>query len=142
RDGSAAVNLRFAAAACAACGLRARCTRSRTGRGLQLNEHYELLAARRAEAQTAAFRAKLRRRAGIEATLSELVRRHELRRHRYRGAAPRELENLLKGAAWHLKRLDRVLATRPPRVAATARRALPWPPIPAHPPSRPSPARR
>ena len=65
---------------------------------------------------------KLRTRAGIEATLSELVRRHGLRRHRYRGDAKRHLEHLLKAAACNLKRLTRALATRQhaPTVAAMA----------------------
>ena len=58
----------------------------------------------RAEAQTPAFRAKLRTRAGIEATLSELVRAHGLRRHRYRGDAKRHLEHLLKAAACSFSR--------------------------------------
>jgi transposase len=87
RDGSRAVNIRFAAATCAACPLRARCTTGTSGRSLHLSEHYELLAARRLEAQTAAFKERLRARPAIEAPLSELVRSHGLRRHRYRGEA-------------------------------------------------------
>lgn len=51
-------------------------------------------------------------RPAIEATLSELVRRHGLRRHRYRGARKRHRENLLKAAACNLKRLARALAAR------------------------------
>lgn len=113
RDGSKAVNIQFAAAACAACPLRAKCTTSQSGRSLHLTEHYDLLQARRAEAKTAAFRERMRARPGIEATLSELVRCHGLRRHRYRGAAKRRFENLLKGAACNLKRLLRALALRP-----------------------------
>jgi len=113
RDGSPAVNIQFAAATCQACPLRPQCTTSQSGRSLHLSAHYELLEARRAEAQTAAFREQMRARPAIEATLSELVRQHGLRRHRYRGEAPRALENLLKGAACNLKRLLRAVATRP-----------------------------
>jgi hypothetical protein len=87
RDGSQAVNIHFAAATCAACPLRARCTTGSSGRSLHLSEHDELLAARRLEAQTAAFKERLRARPAIEGTLSELVRTHGLRRHRYRGKA-------------------------------------------------------
>jgi hypothetical protein len=112
RDGSASIQLRFPAAVCNACPLRAQCTTSRDGRNLSLSEHYERLVARRAEAQTPAFRDKLRTRAGIEATLSELVRRHGLRRHRYRGDAKRHFEHLLTAAACNLKRLARALAAR------------------------------
>jgi transposase len=109
RDGSRAVNIQFAAATCAACPLRAQCTSGQSGRSLHLSAHYELLAARRAEAQTEAFRERMRARPAIEATLSELVRGHGLRRHRYRGEAKRHFENLLTGAACNLKRLVRAL---------------------------------
>jgi hypothetical protein len=112
RDGSQAINIQFAAAACAACPLRERCTASTGGRSLHLSEHYERLQARRAEARTPAFRAKMRARPAIEATLSELVRSHGLRQHRYRGDAKRSMENLCKGAACNLKRLLRALARR------------------------------
>jgi len=112
RDGSRSLQIRFPAGVCAACPLRPQCTTSARGRNLSLSEHYERLAARRAEAQTPTFRAKLRTRAGIEATLSELVRQHGLRRHRYRGDAKRHFEHLLKAAACNLKRLARALVAR------------------------------
>jgi transposase len=112
RDGSASVQIRFPAAVCNACPLRPQCTTSQAGRNLSVSEHYERLVARRAEAQTPTFRAKLTTRAGIEATLSELVRAHGLRRHRYRGDAKRHFEHLLKAAACNLKRLARALTAR------------------------------
>jgi transposase len=118
RDGSRAVNIQFAAATCAGCPLRAQCTSGTSGRSLHLSAHYELLAARRVEAQTEEFRARMRARPAIEATLSELVRGHGLRRHRYRGEAKREMENVLKGAACNLKRLVRALVARWERDAA------------------------
>src|SRR5207248_11368862 len=95
----------------------------KSGRSLHLSEHYEL-AARRAEAQTEAFRERMRARPAIEATLSELVRAHGLRRHRYRGEAKRHFENLLKGAACNLKRLVRALVARWEREAAASARAV------------------
>jgi len=112
RDGSRSIQIRFPAAVCNACPLRPQCTTSTSGRNLSLSEHYERLVARRAEAQTPAFREKLKTRAGIEATLSELVRSHGLRHHRYRGDAKRHFEHLLKAAACNLKRLARALAAR------------------------------
>jgi hypothetical protein len=120
RDGSRALQIRFPAAACAACPLRAQCTTAKGGRSLSLSEHHARLEARRAEAQTAAFKTRLKTRAAIEGTISELVRAHGLRRHRYRGAAKRHFENLLKGAACNLKRLARALAARPALVGAPA----------------------
>lgn len=123
RDGSRSLQIRFPRAVCAACPLRPRCTTAAGGRNLSLSEHHARLVARRAEAQTAAFKTKLHARAAIEGTLSELVRAHGLRRHRYRGAAQRHLENLLKGTACNLKRLARAVAARPALAAALAGRA-------------------
>jgi len=113
RDGSRAVHIQFPTAVCAVCPLRAACTTSKQGRSLHLSEHYEVLAAHRVRAQSPEFQAQLTRRAGIEATLSELVRQHGFRRHRYRGATKRALENLLKCAACNLKRLARALLACP-----------------------------
>jgi transposase len=112
RDGTRAVSVRFAAATCAACPLRYRCTESKSGRSLHLGEHHERLQARRAEAGTPEFKEETRARPAVEATLSELVRGYGLRRHRYRGEAKRRLENALKGAACNLYRLARALAER------------------------------
>jgi hypothetical protein len=123
-DGSQSVHIQFATAVCAACPLRPQCTTGKSGRSLRLSEHYELVAARRVEAQTEAFRERMRARPAIEATLSELVRKHGLRRHRYRGEAKRHFENLLKGAACNLKRLVRALAARWERAGTWAAPAL------------------
>jgi hypothetical protein len=124
RDGSRAVHIQFAAKTCAACPLRAQCTTAKDGRSLSLSEHYELLQARRAESQTPAYKQRLRARPAIEATLSELVRSHGFRRHRYRGDDKRDAENLLKAAACNLKRLARALLTHPPAPAAAPACAL------------------
>jgi len=124
RDGSRAVHIQFAAKTCAACPLRAQCTTAKDGRSLHLSEHFERVQAHRALAQTPEYRARLRRRAGIEATLSELVRQHGFRRHRYRGEGKRPFENLLKGAACNLKRLARALVTHPPVPGCVPTRAL------------------
>jgi transposase len=123
-DGSQSVHIQFAAAVCAVCPLRPQCTTGQSGRSLRLSEHYELVAARRREAQTEEFRDRMRARPAIEATLSELVRKHGLRRHRYRGEAKRAFENLLKGAACNLKRLVRALVARWERDAAASALAV------------------
>jgi Transposase DDE domain len=120
-DGSQSVHIQFAAAVCP---LRAQCTTGKSGRSLRLSEHYEVVAARRVEAQTEEFRERMRARPAIEATLSELVRKHGLRRQRYRGEAKRHFENLLKGAACNLKRLVRALVARWEQEAAPSARAL------------------
>jgi hypothetical protein len=123
-DGSQSVHIQFAATVCAACPLRPQCTSGTSGRSLRRSEHYELVAARRAEAQTEAFGDRMRARPAIAAPLSELVRKHGLRRQRDRGAAKRAFENLLKGAACNLKRLARALVARWERDAAASALAV------------------
>lgn len=127
RDGSNAVQIQFAAATCAACPLKGQCTSGQSGRSLHINEYHGLVAQRRAAAQTASFRHKLWARSAIEATLSELVRVHGFRRHRYRGDAKRHAENLCKAAACNLKRLIRVLVGWPKRLppAVAGRQPIP-----------------
>ena len=99
------IQVRFEAARCAACPYFGRCTTSLRGRTLNLHPYREVLQARRAEAQTVAFREKLHLRAGIEGAISELVRAHGLRRARYRGEAKLRLQGYFTAIAANLKRL-------------------------------------
>ena len=50
------------------------------------------------------FQIKMRRRAAIEGTISELVRAHGLRRSRYRCSAKVQLQNFLIGTACNIRR--------------------------------------
>jgi len=99
--------IRWAAVTCQACPFFGRCTRSPQGRSLTLHPYRTALLARRAEAQTEAFREKLHLRAGIEGTISELTRMHGLRKARYRGLAKQRLQNYFIALAANLKRLAR-----------------------------------
>ena len=63
-----------------------------------------LAAAREAEA-TPEFRTAYAKRAGIEGTLSQGIRRSDLRHSRYRGAAKTHLQNILVAVAVNLWRL-------------------------------------
>jgi transposase len=47
----------------------------------------------------------MRHRAAIEGTISEVVRKHDLRHNRYRGLANTQLQAYFTGAAINLKRL-------------------------------------
>jgi transposase len=107
------VQIRFAAAACQACAFFGTCTSSPQGRSLTLHPYRQALAARRAEAKTEAFRERMHRRAGIEATISELVRAHGLRQARYRGLAKLRLQNFFTALAVNLKRLARWCSQHP-----------------------------
>jgi hypothetical protein len=99
-------------AQCDGCELRARCTKSRTGRRiLAVGEHHDLLQARRREMKTPDFQHRMRRRNAIEGTVSELVRLG-LRRTRYRGLPKTRLHGYLVGAACNIGRWLRLEAWR------------------------------
>jgi transposase len=103
-------------AACADCPARSQCTSGQGGRTLTVSAFHTELTARRAEQETAEFKERLKARAGIEGTISELTRCHGTRRARYRGKAKVRLQALFTGAAVNVKRLARALGVkkRPP----------------------------
>lgn len=119
-DGPPAIHVRFDAATCQRCPHFGRCTTSKQGRSLTLHPYRAALEARRAEARTEAFRDKLHPRAGIESTISELVRRHQARSARYRGKAKLRLQGYFTAVAANLKRLMRWLAQTQPFTTAIA----------------------
>jgi hypothetical protein len=104
--------IRFAAATCRSCPFFGQCTKSTQGRSLSLHPYRAALLARRAEAQTAAFRNRLHLRAGIEGTLSELIRAHGLRHARYRTLGKQALQVYFTAIAANLKRLAQWWAGR------------------------------
>jgi transposase len=109
RDGPPSLLIRFAAKTCQACPFFGQCTTSPRGRSLTLHPYRAALEARRAEAKTEAFRQRLHLRAGIEGTISELVRRHSLRHARYRSLLKLRLQTLFTAVAVNLKRTLRWL---------------------------------
>jgi len=124
------VEIRFRASDCAKCRRRAECTRSRSGRSLRVHEHYQQLMRDRERAATPEFRELYRRRAAIEATISELVRCCGLRRSRYRGAPFRRLHAYVAAAALNVRRLLHALAAGevpgPEHPGALPAVAAPW----------------
>lgn len=106
--GRTMVHIDFAAAACAACPVRARCTRAPTApRSLTLQpqaEHEAIQAARQRQ-QTAPFKADYAHRAGIEGTISQGVRALGLRRARYRGLEKVHLQHVATAAAMNVQRV-------------------------------------
>jgi len=106
----------FAPEVCAGCPVRRECTRSQTtGRVLHLRPQaaHEALHARRQEQQTQAFRQQYAKRAGIEGTHSQAVRRLGLRRARYDGLDKTHLQHILTAVAINLVRIDAVLTQTP-----------------------------
>jgi hypothetical protein len=106
-DPTPTIKIRFDAQTCQHCRFFGQCTNSSQGRSLTLHPYRALLAQRRAEAQTAEFKDQLHLRAGIEGTLSELIRGHRLRWARYRGQAKLGLQTYFTAIAVNLKRVVR-----------------------------------
>lgn len=98
------LHIRFAAALCAECPLRARCTTGKSGRTLTISRNYEQLLQDRAREKTQAFAELYRLRGGVEATISELVHRCGGRVSRYRGGAKRYLHAILVVTALDVRR--------------------------------------
>jgi len=105
------VFLRFEwAGLCDECPLQRQCTKSRTGRRLLVvGVHHDLLQERRRQMQTEEFKSLLRRRNGIEGTISEFTRGGG-RRTRYRGQRKTALGNYMQAAAINANRWLRLLA--------------------------------
>lgn len=119
------VNIHFAAADCAACPLRARCLAASasqaSGRSLKLPLTYPLIVRRREEQTTPAFRDRYRRRAGVEASLSNAVHQHGARFARYRGLAKTRLQHFFLASAINLKRAVAWSTGQRPRTERRAR---------------------
>jgi transposase len=108
-----ATQIRFAGETCQRCSFFGQCTTSAQGRSLTLHPYREALQARRAEAQTEAFRERLHPRAGVEGTISELTRAHEMRHARYRGQRKLRLQTYFTATAVNIKRAVRWLSAFP-----------------------------
>jgi len=116
RHGHAAIQIRFPQEACAACCIRARCTRAKTqGRALlvRTQEHALALQEARERRQHDGFMLQYARRAGVERTIAQGVSRSDLRRSRYRGFAKTRLLHQLIGAALNFVRVAAWLAELP-----------------------------
>jgi transposase len=105
------IYVRFSTA-CRDCQAWGVCTTSEQGRTLFLNAHHELIAARRDEQETKAFRHRYKSRSAVEGTISTLVRKHGARRARYRGLGKVNFQALLMGAAVNMKQLSRAIDER------------------------------
>jgi len=94
---------------CEGCPARGQCAPGKSGRTLTVSPYHKELEKRRAEQETEAFKEKMKRRPAIEGTISEMTRKHGMRRARYRGKQKVRLQALFSGAAANLKRLSQAL---------------------------------
>jgi transposase len=123
------IQIRFSTKDCQACPSLSACVRSETKYPRRLltirpKEQYEALRERRAREKTAAYVREYAKRAGIEGTLSQGIRRCRMRRSRYIGLARIHLGHLLTAAALNFVRVGEWLVGTPrakPRPSAFAR---------------------
>jgi transposase len=99
------------ASQCDRCPVQKQCTRSKSGRRtLVVGLRHDLVQKRREQIREAEFSKSMHPRNGIEATHSELVRGHGLRRTKYRGLSRVSLSHYFMGAACNVKRYLNLLA--------------------------------
>jgi transposase len=107
-SGDPVVRIRFDRATCRACPARQVCTWAKDApRQLTVRpeaQHQAIQAARQRQ-ETAEFKAQYARRAGVEGTHGQGIRRCGLRRSRYLGLAKTHLQHLLTAVALNVVRL-------------------------------------
>jgi transposase len=107
-SGDSVVRIRFDTATCRACPARRACTWAKDApRQLTVRPqaHHEALQAARQRQETAEFTAEYARRAGVEGTHAQAIRRCGLRRSRYFGLAKTHLQHVITATAINLVRL-------------------------------------
>jgi len=118
RAGTPSIFIRFSPRDCGPCPSRARCTRSQTEHprralAVRPRDHHEALQARRAYERSETYAREYARRAGVEGTLSQGIRRCGLRRSRYVGLPKTHLGHVLTAVALNFARLAEWLAGTP-----------------------------
>jgi transposase len=102
------IRIRFDGATCRACPASQACTSARTApRQLTVRPqtHHEAIQAARQRQETAAFTTQYARRAGVEGTHVQGIRRCGLRRTRYVGLAKTHLQHLITAVALNVIRV-------------------------------------
>ncbi len=103
---------------CAACALRARCTRASYGRTIKRHEHQELLDRARQEAHSPeAYRDRCRRKHLVEGSFADAANNHHFKRSRWRRLWRQQIQDFLIGTIqnikillWHTERRLRAVA--------------------------------
>ena len=116
--GNDSIYIRFSPKDCGSCPSRAKCTKSqakqpRRSLAIRPQAQYEALQHRRAEEASAAYAHEYSRRAGIEGTISQGVRRAGMRRSRYIGLEKTHLGHVLTAMALNFVRVADWLAGIP-----------------------------
>jgi transposase len=122
-SGDPVVRIRFQAVTCRACPVRQACTQAKDApRPLTVRPqaHHEAIQAARQRQETAEFTAQYTRRAGVEGTHTQAIRRCGLRQRRSIGHAKTHLQHVLTATALNLVRVAAWLEDVP---RATTRRS-------------------
>ncbi|NTU85546.1 MAG: transposase, partial [Chloroflexales bacterium] len=114
------IHVGFHRRTCAACQVRAKCTRAKTdGRELTLRprpQHEAVVAARERQVSSS-FRPRYRTRAGIEGTIAQGTRTCDLRHARFRGHPKVRLQHIFTAMAINCKRMIAAFAETAPSQA-------------------------
>jgi transposase len=116
-SGKPVIKVKFSRRDCGNCRFSNQCTRANPPRRtltLQPAAQHKALQAARARQQTAEYARQYAKRAGIEGTVSQIVRRCGARRTRYIGLAKTHLQHVLTAAAINLVRVLAWLAGEQP----------------------------
>ena len=108
QTGASVIRIRFDRAICRACLTRSACTTSpEAPRQLTVKPQalHEARQTARQRQETPEFRAQYALRAGVESTLSQAVRRFDLRQSRYIGLARMHLQQVLTATAMNIVRV-------------------------------------
>ena len=116
----------FREADCSGCPLRSAClvNPAAKGRAVSKNDYEAEYTAAKAKAQTPEYAEVRRRHPAIERKLAELVRRHELRRARYRGRLRVLYQGIITSFVVNLKRIVRLLCAPPDEPQGLLRAAV------------------
>ena len=116
-ENSVRIKARFFQIDCGSCSTRHKCVRSDAGRArtvvFQNRAQYEALQRTRTQMTSEAGRKEYQKRAGVEGSLSEGIRRCGLRQTRYRGLAKTHLQHLATAAAMDMVRVVSHLQGKP-----------------------------
>lgn len=108
------IKIKFSMTDCQACDQRADCTDGkRRSLTLRPQEQHEALQARRQRQETIEFKQNYAKRAGVEGTMSQSVRRCGIRRTRYVGLPKTRLQHLATASALNIIRLADWLDEKP-----------------------------
>jgi transposase len=122
--GEEVIRVSFSAVTCHACPVKELCTKREKNKGriltLSPQPVHEVRERRRAEQRATPFQERYALRAGIEGSLSEGIRRHGLRRARYRGQSKTQLQATAIAAAMNEGERPSDVATHPAGTLASA----------------------